>query len=162
MICIYLVFLQFEWEYKKIEITTYILKSTFFFFADYRQFKFWQTMSKNSFCAFLTLLHTTVIRRQKSLLSHIEVSMPIIVSLKFEYTFSLRNTHAFILLSMRYWGPFDNYVDKMREGRGSKNVCFCPRIGYKNCPRRWRVGGQKMTKFCPRSCCLPPRTKRAN
>ena len=21
-------------------------------------------------------------------------------------------------------------------GRGTKNVCFCPRLGYKNCPRR--------------------------
>ena len=46
-------------------------------------------------------------------------------------------------------GPFNNYVDKMR-GRGSKNVCFCPRSGYKNCPRRG--GGQIMEKLCPRSC----------
>ena len=23
-------------------------------------------------------------------------------------------------------GAFNNYVDKMRGGRGSKNVCFCP------------------------------------
>ena len=37
--------------------------------------------------------------------------------------------------------------------RGSKNVCFCPRSGYKNCPRR---GGQKMAKFCPRSCWMTP------
>ena len=33
------------------------------------------------------------------------------------------------------------YVDKMREGRKSKTVCFCPRSGYKNCPRR--EGGSK-------------------
>ena len=51
-------------------------------------------------------------------------------------------------------GPFNNYVDKMREGRGSKNVCFCPRSGYRNCPRR---GGQKMAKFGPRSCCMTPK-----
>ena len=36
-------------------------------------------------------------------------------------------------------GPFNNYVDKMRGGRGSKNVCFYPHSGYKNCPRRGRV-----------------------
>ena len=47
-------------------------------------------------------------------------------------------------------GSFNNYVDKMR-GRGSKNVCFCPRSGYKNCPRRGG-GSKKMAKFCPRSC----------
>ena len=33
------------------------------------------------------------------------------------------------------------YVDKMREGRKSKTVCFCPRSGYKNCPRRGGPGG---------------------
>ena len=40
-------------------------------------------------------------------------------------------------------------------GRGSKYVCFCPRSGYKNCPRRggW---GQKMAKFCPCSCRMTP------
>jgi hypothetical protein len=48
-------------------------------------------------------------------------------------------------------GPFNNYVDKMR-GRGGQNVCFCPRSGYKNCPRRGGGGGQKMAKFCPHSC----------
>ena len=31
-------------------------------------------------------------------------------------------------------GAFNIYVDKMRGGRGSKNVCFCPRLWYKNCP----------------------------
>ena len=39
-------------------------------------------------------------------------------------------------------GPFNNYVDKMREGRGSKNVCFCPSSRYKNCP-----GGSKTGKI---------------
>ena len=39
------------------------------------------------------------------------------------------------------FGPFNNYVDKMRGGRGSKNSCCCPRSGYKNCPRRRGVGG---------------------
>ena len=39
-------------------------------------------------------------------------------------------------------------------GEGSNNVCFCPRSGYKNCPRRgW---GVKMAKFLPRSCWMPP------
>ena len=48
------------------------------------------------------------------------------------------------------WGPFNNYMDKMRGGGGQKMSCFCPRSGYKNCPRR--RGCQKMAKFCPRSC----------
>ena len=38
-------------------------------------------------------------------------------------------------------GSFNNYVDKMRGGEGSKNVCFCSRSGYKNYPRRRGVGG---------------------
>jgi hypothetical protein len=46
---------------------------------------------------------------------------------------------------------FNNYVDKMRGGGCQKNVCFCPRSGYKNCPRRGG-GGQTMAKFFPRSC----------
>ena len=33
------------------------------------------------------------------------------------------------------WGSFNNYVVRW-GGRGLKNVCFCPRSGYKNCPRR--------------------------
>ena len=45
-------------------------------------------------------------------------------------------------------------MDKMRVG--VKNVCFCPRSGYKNCPRRG--GGAKMAKFCPRSCWMTPNT----
>ena len=32
------------------------------------------------------------------------------------------------------------------RGSGSKKVCFCPRLGYKNC-RRKRGGGQKMAKL---------------
>ena len=44
----------------------------------------------------------------------------------------------------------------MREG--VKNVCFCPRLGYKNCPRRGR-GVRKCAKFCPRSCWMPPSSK---
>ena len=31
-----------------------------------------------------------------------------------------------------------------RAGRGSKNVCFCPLSGYKNCPRK---GGGKKGKI---------------
>ena len=46
-------------------------------------------------------------------------------------------------------GPFNNYVGQDEGGRGSKNVCFSPRSGYENCPRRERRG--KMAKFCPRS-----------
>ena len=41
-----------------------------------------------------------------------------------------------------FQGPFNNYVDKMR-GEGVKIVCFCPRSGWV---------GQKMAKFCTRSC----------
>ena len=40
-------------------------------------------------------------------------------------------------------GPFNNYVDKMR-GEGFRNVCFCPRSGYKNCLRR---GGSRNGKI---------------
>ena len=31
--------------------------------------------------------------------------------------------------------PIHNYLNKMKGGRGSKNVFFCSRSGYKNCPR---------------------------
>ena len=51
-------------------------------------------------------------------------------------------------------GPFNNYVNKMRGGRGSKNVCFCLRSGYKTVHSVRR--GQKMAKFCPRSCWMTP------
>ena len=40
-------------------------------------------------------------------------------------------------------------------GEGVKNVWFCPRSGYENCPRRGG-GGQKMAKFWPRSCWMSP------
>ena len=40
------------------------------------------------------------------------------------------------------------------RGEVVKNVCSCPRSGYKNCPSRER--GQKMAKFCPLSCWMPP------
>ena len=36
-------------------------------------------------------------------------------------------------------GTFNNYVDRMRGGGSSKNVCFCQRSGYKNSPRRGGV-----------------------
>ena len=39
--------------------------------------------------------------------------------------------------------PFNNYVDKMRWGEGVKNICFCPRSRYKNCPRKGRGGEVK-------------------
>ena len=55
-----------------------------------------------------------------------------------------------LLLIFFHEGSFNYYVDKMRGGRGSKNVCFCQCSGYKNCQRRG--GGQKMTKFCSRNC----------
>ena len=37
-------------------------------------------------------------------------------------------------------GSFNTYVDKMR-GEGVKNVCFCPRSGYKSFPHKG--GGAK-------------------
>ena len=40
-------------------------------------------------------------------------------------------------------------------GRGSKNVCFCPRSGCKNCPHR-EQGGAKMARFCPRTYWMIP------
>ena len=30
-------------------------------------------------------------------------------------------------------GAFKNYVDEVRGRRGSKNVCFCLHLGYKDC-----------------------------
>ena len=51
-----------------------------------------------------------------------------------------------LLIYMKSKGPFNNYVAKMSGGRGSKNVCFCPRSGY-----------QEMAIFCPwRSCWMLP------
>ena len=49
-------------------------------------------------------------------------------------------------LSKYVLGPFNNYIDKMR---GSKNICFCPRSGYKNCPRKGG-GGLKNGKILSR------------
>ena len=57
------------------------------------------------------------------------------------------------LLLCRDKGPFNNYLKKMRK-EGVKNVCFCPRLEHKNYLRR--EGGQKMVKFCPRSCWMTP------
>ena len=42
----------------------------------------------------------------------------------------------------------------MGGGEGVKNVCFCPCSGYKNCPQEG--GGQKIARFCPRSCWMTP------
>ena len=43
----------------------------------------------------------------------------------------------------------------MRGGRVDQIMFFfCPRSGYKNCPRRG--GDQKMAKFCRRSCWITP------
>ena len=41
-------------------------------------------------------------------------------------------------------------------GEGVKKCLFCPHSEYKNCPCRV-VGGQKLSKFCPRSCWMPPK-----
>ena len=59
-----------------------------------------------------------------------------------------------VIYVMNAKGAFNNYVDKMRGGGVKK----CPRLGYKNCPRKG--GGQKMAKFCPRSCWMPPNETR--
>ena len=47
-------------------------------------------------------------------------------------------------------GPFNNYVDKMREGGGQKMSVFVHAQGIKTVHKG--EGGQKMAKFCPRSC----------
>ena len=57
--------------------------------------------------------------------------------------------NKFRYLSFLY-GGIQTLRGQDEGGRGSKNVCFCPRSGYKDCPRRGG-GGQKMAKFCPRS-----------
>ena len=58
--------------------------------------------------------------------------------------------------SVQCKGPFKNYMvggTVIRIVRNYlKNVCFCTRSGYKNCPRR----GEGGTKFFPRSCWMPP------
>ena len=48
-------------------------------------------------------------------------------------------------------GAFNNDVDKMSRGEGQKMLVFIHAQGKKNCPSR-QAGGQKMAKFCPRSC----------
>ena len=37
--------------------------------------------------------------------------------------------------NFHHMGPFNNYMEKMR-GEGVKKCQFCPRSGYKNCPRK--------------------------
>ena len=54
---------------------------------------------------------------------------------------------------------FNNYLDKMR---GSKSICFCPRSGYKSCPRNRRGEGGKKWQYSvhdPRSCWMTPRVE---
>ena len=46
-------------------------------------------------------------------------------------------------------GSFNNYVDKMR---GQKMSVFVHAQGIKTVHAGGRGGGQKMAKFCPRSC----------
>ena len=48
-------------------------------------------------------------------------------------------------MKSKHKGAFNNYVDKIR-GEGSKNVCFCPRSGYKNVHTGWG-GGSKNGKI---------------
>ena len=50
-------------------------------------------------------------------------------------------------------GPFNNYVDKMRGGRGKKMSIFVHAQGVKTVHAGGR--GQKMTKFCPHNCWMP-------
>ena len=47
-------------------------------------------------------------------------------------------------------GSFNNYVDKMRRGGGQKMSVFVHAQGIKTVHTGWL--GQKMAKFCPRSC----------
>ena len=56
--------------------------------------------------------------------------------------FRLSSTRGHTITTWTRWGG---------GGRGSKNVCFCPRSGCKNCPRK---GGG--SKICPRSYWMPP------
>ena len=48
--------------------------------------------------------------------------------------------------------PFNNYVDKMRVGGGQKMSVFVHAQGIKTVHAG---GGQKIAKFCPRSCWMP-------
>ena len=47
-------------------------------------------------------------------------------------------------------GPFNNYVDKMKGGGGQKMSVFVHAQGIKTAHAG--EGGQKLAKFCPRSC----------
>ena len=50
-------------------------------------------------------------------------------------------------------GPFNNNVAKMRGRGGQKMSVFVHAQGMKTVHTGWVVGeGQKMAKFCPRSC----------
>ena len=48
------------------------------------------------------------------------------------------------------WGAFNNYGDKIREGGGQKMSVF---VMVQNLSTQGGgPGGQKIAKFCPRSC----------
>ena len=53
-----------------------------------------------------------------------------------------------------YKGAFNNYVDKMRGGRGSKMSVFVHAEGIKMSTQG--RGGQKMAKFSLSSCWMAP------
>ena len=53
-------------------------------------------------------------------------------------------------------GPFNNYVVKMRAGGGQKMPVFVHAQGTKTV-HAGEGEGQKMAKFCRRSCWMPPR-----
>ena len=60
------------------------------------------------------------------------------------------NEGGLILYNFFTKGAFNNYVDKMRGGGGQKMSVFVHAQGIKTVHEGgW---GQKMAKFCPRSC----------
>ena len=86
---------------------------------------------------------TIIICRIKNLWQY----LPWTLSFSFTYTNVKENFFEVNAATFCWYflGPFNNYVDKMRGGGGQKNVCFCPRSEYKNCPRIGLTNGKIMS-----------------
>ena len=126
-----------------------------------QQNKIWKTRKERKNSAFLVKLVPTptlldcfqmVVKVAPVQLKKIHVESITELSIFIGY----KNIHLVCIrvCNFHHMGPFNNYMEKMR-GEGVKKCQFCPRSGYKNCPRKGG-GDQKMAKICPRCCWLTP------
>ena len=67
--------------------------------------------------------------------------------------FSCKILNTYITPKIGMWA-FNNYVDQMRGRGGQKLYVFVKAQGIKTVHAGWV--GQKMAKFCPRSCRMTP------